>query len=300
MGKKILIAGGTGYLGNLLVQEISKENIVVTNSFKTIETIIDQDVEVVINCIGKTPDAKDWSYSEYEEANVTVLKRLYDAFLKSNAKLLIHFSSISAVEEEEIEGNLDEDTVCNPKTNYGITKRMAEIFLLEKMNELTEKKIIILRPTRIHGPNDKGTIYSLYNFLRKGIPYPFGSIDNARSFLCIDNLYFYIKQIIKKSENFESGIYNTNDDKPLSTLEIVQLIKDNSTNKIFVLNIPKFIFITAAKIGDRLRLPFNSLTLKKITSSRVVSNKKINEMLGITKLPFSAKEGLMKTIKSFK
>jgi nucleoside-diphosphate-sugar epimerase len=300
MKKKILIAGSTGYLGNLLLHELNKDYWVETSDFRAETVNIDQQVDVVINCIGKTPDIKEWSYNEYEKSNVQVVKKIYEAFINSNAKLLIHFSSISAVEEEEFNGHMDEDTLCNPKSNYGITKRMAEVFLLEKVNELKDKKIVILRPTRIHGPNDKGTIYSLYNFLSKGIPYPFGSVDNARSFLGMDNLYFFIKQLIKKNETIESGIYNVNDDEPLSTLRIVQLIKENSKKKIFILNIPKFVFNTVAKIGDKLKLPVNSLTLKKITSSRIVSNNKIKQALEINRLPFSAEECLLETIKSFK
>lgn len=75
MKKKILIAGSTGYLGNLLLHELNKDYWVETSNFRAETVNIDQQVDVVINCIGKTPDIKEWSYNEYEKANVQVVKK---------------------------------------------------------------------------------------------------------------------------------------------------------------------------------------------------------------------------------
>ena len=53
-------------------------------------------------------------------------------------------------------------------------------------------------------------------------------------------------------------------------------------------------------MGDWLKLPLNTERLRKLTENYVVSNDKIKSALGIEKLPLSAEEGLVKTIKSFK
>lgn len=45
--------------------------------------------------------------------------------------------------------------------------------------------------------------------------------------------------------------------------------------------------------------PLNQERLQKLTENYVVSNEKIKKALGVTHLPVSAKEGLIKTIKSF-
>ncbi len=293
---KILVAGHSGYLGSLISQGFQKEEIVTVDFRK--DNIELEDVDIIINCIGKTPDDKNVSYEEYLNSNFEVVKKIYKIFISSNAKLLIHFSSISAVAEEMSKDGLNEDAECHPITDYGITKRMAEEFLLSQ--ELpTNKKVVILRPTRIHGVNDKGTIFTLYKMVKK-IPYPFGNIDNQRSFLAFDNLMFLLEQIIDNSNKMQTGIYNVNDDKPLSTLRIINLLKKYSYPSLKIMNIPKILFIYLAKVGDFLKLPFNSIVLNKITQSRVVSNQKIKAALGIDKLPLTAEEGLIKTIKSFK
>ena len=54
-----------------------------------------------------------------------------------------------------------------------------------------------------------------------------------------------------------------------------------------------------AGIGTLLHLPLNTELLRKLTENYVVSNDKIKRALGIDKMPVTAKEGLIKTIKSF-
>ena len=54
-----------------------------------------------------------------------------------------------------------------------------------------------------------------------------------------------------------------------------------------------------AGIGTLLHLPLNTERLRKLTENYVVSNDKIKRALGIDKMPVTAKEGLIKTIKSF-
>ena len=54
-----------------------------------------------------------------------------------------------------------------------------------------------------------------------------------------------------------------------------------------------------AWLGTLLHLPLNTERLRKLTENYVVSNEKIKKALGFEKMPVTAKEGLVKTIKSF-
>lgn len=296
---KIYITGATGYLGKYIKECLGENHEIFTPDLRKTSAEDFNQADVIINCIGKTGDGeKNVSYENYLESNYNSIVKLYDFFEKSEAKLLIHFSSIAAVEELMSDNDLNEDAPCNPISAYGITKRKAEEFLIEKIPSIN-KKIIILRPTRIHGPQDKGTIFQLFNFLKKGIPYPFASFNNIRSFLAIDNLIFLIDGIIRKKEVIKSGIYNVNDDQGLSTLEIIDSFGEYGGIKIRKMFIPKFLFTGIAKIGDAVKLPFNSNALGKITQSRIVSNDKIKIALEVNQLPVTAQDGLIKTVKSF-
>jgi nucleoside-diphosphate-sugar epimerase len=149
----------------------------------------------------------------------------------------------------------------------------------------------------IHGPGNKGNLNLLYNVVRKGVPWPLGAFDNRRSFVSIDNLNFIINQLIEK--DIPAGVYNVADDDPLSTNEIIQIMSETISRTCRIWNIPKRLISAGAVMGSMLNLPLNQERLRKLTENYVVSNRKIKKVLGIDMLPVSAKDGLIKTIRSF-
>jgi nucleoside-diphosphate-sugar epimerase len=151
----------------------------------------------------------------------------------------------------------------------------------------------------IHGPGNKGNLNLLYNVVSKGIPWPLGAFDNRRSFCSIDNISYVVEQLIVK-ENIESGIYHVGDDEPLSTNELIRLISESVGKKSHIWKLPKGFMGGAASLGGALKLPLNKERLRKLTENYVVSNEKIKRALGIEKMPVSAKEGMRKTLDSFR
>lgn len=66
-----------------------------------------------------------------------------------------------------------------------------------------------------------------------------------------------------------------------------------------VWKVPRALINIVAKIGDLLHLPLNTFRLDKLTENYVVSNAKIKSALGISSMPVDARDGLIRTIKSF-
>tara|TARA_B110000977_G_C10842999_1_gene402806 strand:- start:305 stop:757 length:453 start_codon:yes stop_codon:yes gene_type:complete len=149
----------------------------------------------------------------------------------------------------------------------------------------------------IHGPNNKGNLNLLYNFISKGIAYPFGRYVNKRSFVSVDNLCFVINELIN-NHKIESGIYNIADDISLSTIDLVQLISEVLCKPTRILKVPKLLIRFVAKVGDFLPLPINSERVLKLTENYEVSNLKIKTAIQ-KELPLSSKEGIKKTVISF-
>ena len=148
----------------------------------------------------------------------------------------------------------------------------------------------------IHGPGNKGNLNLLYQFVKKGIPYPLAAFENKRSFLSVENLCFVITRLI--ASNISSGVYQMADDETLSTNEVVSILGESLNKKAKLWSIPIAIVKGLAKIGDVLRLPLNTERLDKLTEDYVVSNNKIKKALGIN-FPLSTKEGLKITANSF-
>jgi len=302
--KSILITGITGFVGVNLVEYL-KDSYHLDGIFRNNSTNISYDnlnvehfnkANSFIHLAGKAHDIKGVSKpEEYFEVNTELTKRLFDIFLQSECEKFIFISSVKA-SADTVEGLLLESDDENPITPYGQSKLEAERYI-QNQKIPNGKKVYILRPCMIHGPNNKGNLNLLYNFISKGIPYPLGSFKNKRSFVSIDNFCFVIKELV--DNNIESGLYNVADEESVSTTELVRFIGQEINKPAQVWNMPKYLIMMLSKIGDLFKLPLNSHRLDKLTENYQVSNKKLVDALG-EKLPISAKDGLKKTIKSFK
>lgn len=297
---KILITGSSGFVGRNLSTYFQQQQIVTNvlslrnNDWKV---HIDNQADAIIHLAGKAHDTSNTSEEyEYFKVNRDLTICLFDEFLKSDIKDFFFFSSVKAV-ADSVSDVLFEHAIGTPKTPYGRSKFEAENYLLSK--ELSEgKRLFVIRPCMIHGPGNKGNLNLLYKIVSKNIPWPLGAFDNKRSFCSIDNLLFVIKELIER-EDIPSGIYNLADDKPLSTNELISLIAESQNRKPNVWKIPKGFIERLAKLGDVLHFPLNSERLQKLTDSYIVSNQKIKDAIG-KPLPVSSRDGLLKTIKSFK
>ena len=265
-------------------------------SYKNVSSTHFNNAKSIIHLAGKAHDLKKTSEDkEYFEVNTELTKTLFDQFLESECGVFIYMSSVKAA-ADSVEGFLTEEVIPNPVTVYGKSKLAAENYILSK--EVPKgKRVYILRPCMIHGPNNKGNLNLLFSFVSKGIPYPFGKYENRRSFVSVDNLCFIINELID-NEKIVSGVYNISDDDSLSTNDLVRIIGDVINKPAKILQTPKFVVNLLAKLGDFLPLPVNSERLEKLTETYEVSNLKIKKAVG-KELPLSTNKGIEKTIASF-
>ena len=320
--KKLLITGVHGFVGSNLVKYLKAENeiygldiinsqkdgVVKTFSWDDVSNDILPEVDTIIHLAGKAHDTKSFGKQrgqqseEYFKVNTELTKKIYDYFLTHEGiKKFIFFSSVKAV-ADKVEGILTEDVVPAPVGPYGESKIAAEEYIksdsvIPQTQELLGKQTYILRPCMIHGPGNKGNLNLLYGIVKKGIPWPLGAFENKRTFTSIDNLCYIIKGLLTK--DVESGVYNINDDEAVSTNELIEIICSALGKKSRIWHIPCGLMSGTAKVGGWLHLPLNPERLQKLTENYVSSNAKIKKALGIEQLPVRAKDGLMKTIRSF-
>jgi nucleoside-diphosphate-sugar epimerase len=302
---KVLITGSSGFIGVNLVNYLQSKSFIIEAFSRDlglnydsldIEYINNNEIGLIIHLAGIAHDIKNNnSASLYYKVNTDLTKQVYDAFVKSNAKMFIFLSSVKAVADNP-NSILYEDQIPKPDTHYGKSKLLAENYILSK-DIPTNKRVFILRPCMIHGPGNKGNLNLLYKLVQKGLPWPLGAFENKRSFCSIENLCFIINELIE-NEKIHSGIYNISDTDSISTNDLIRLIGTSKSTKPKIWFIPKYIIKLIAKLGDIFRLPLNSERLKKLTENYVVSNDKI--LININKsLPLSSSSGILKTLKSF-
>lgn len=307
--KKILITGAHGFVGTnlseylandhqikLIALDINKKAVsayykeYAWNEFSMIDF---NTIDTIIHLAGIAHDTRHTKdKEEYFNINVGLTKKVFDQFVKSEAKKFIYFSSVKAVADSVTNKILTEEDLPNPQTPYGRSKLEAEKYLLSHILP-KDKFLYILRPAMIHGPGNKGNLNSLINLINKGLPYPLGAFSSQRSFTSIGNLNFVIHQFIHRE--IEPGIYQIADKESISIIEIIKLIGEATSHHPRILNVPVPLVKCIANIGNLLHLPLNSEKLQKLTENYLVSNKKLTTALGVD-LPVHAHEGLKSTL----
>lgn len=295
--EKILVTGASGFIGKNLKSYLIRNGFMIqTMSIRYGLPFTIPKTDCIIHLSGKAHDLKKVKNpSAYYQDNFELTKKLYNAFLNSNAKKFIFLSTVKAA-ADNVTGVLTEDTVPNPQTHYGKSKLLAEQYI-QSHPPSSGKNYYILRPCMIHGPNNKGNLNLLYQFVKKGFPCPIGAFQNYRSFLSIENLCFVIQKLIESP--IETGIYNVCDDDSISTTELITIISDSIHKRVKILKIPKEMIVFLSKLGDVLKLPINTDRLTKLTENYQVANNKIINSIG-SPLPLSARDGLKVTLASFK
>lgn len=294
---KIIITGFSGFVGQSITKYLTDFNLQeLSLRYQKNQIIALEKTNAIIHLSGKAHDLKKVSQpQDYYDANFELTKQLYDAFLKSEAKKFIFISSVKAA-ADSVEGILTEEVKPNPQTHYGKSKLMAEEYI-QSQPLPAGKCCYILRPCMIHGPGNKGNLNLLYQIVRKGIPWPLTAFENQRSFLSVENLCFVLNELLQN--DIPSGIYNLADDDSISTNELVKIIASVLSIKPKLWSINPSLIKLIAKCGDKLQLPLNTERLNKLTESYMVSNQKIKTIIA-KDLPVSAKEGLRKTLESFR
>ena len=314
----ILITGIHGFIGSNFIRALRdkhtlygldiifpcRDGVIQTFSWRDIEPTsfpfqtLPQ-FDAIIHLAGKAHDTKNQSAAQsYFDINTGLTQKIFDFFLESSAKKFIFFSSVKAAADSVIGDILTEDVIPTPVGPYGESKIKAEEYIKEHLEySTTEKQVYILRPCMIHGPGNKGNLNLLYNVVKKGVPWPLGDFENRRSFTSIDNLCCVIEGLLIK--DVPTGIYHMGDDEALSTNELIAIMCEAMEKQPRIWKMNKRFMEACAGLGTLLHLPLNTERLRKLTENYVVSNAKIKAALGIDKLPVTAKEGLMKTIRSF-
>lgn len=311
----ILITGIHGFVGSNLIHTLKvnhtlygldiiappKDGVIKTFSWKDIETTSYPlqslpPFDAIIHLAGKAHDTKNQSAAQsYFDINTGLTQKIFDFFLESSAKKFIFFSSVKAAADSVAGNMLTEDVIPTPVGPYGESKIRAEEYIRQHLSK--EKQVYILRPCMIHGPGNKGNLNLLYNVVKKGIPWPLGDFENRRSFTSIDNLCYVLEGLLTR--DVASGIYHMGDDEAMSTNELIETMCEVMGKNVHIWRMNRKFMEGCAGLGTLLHLPLNTERLRKLTENYVVSNAKIKKALGIEKMPFTAKEGLVKTIRSF-
>ncbi|MGB4298185.1 MAG: NAD-dependent epimerase/dehydratase family protein [Candidatus Saccharicenans sp.] len=322
--KKILITGGSGFLGTHLIGFLAQGGYRIRATFNakmpSISTIdqtewvkvddisspeswnaLIKGVDCVIHLIGLAHVFKENSpadFSKFKEVNVLPTQALAESCVRSGkVKKFIFISSVGAVCSSSTIP-INELSPCHPETGYGISKLEAENVLKDTLQD--KVSWCILRPTMIYGPGDPGNMARLIKLVKMGIPLPLGSVHNARSFLYIGNFLEIMAKVLSH-RNAEFKTYLIADDETISTPEIIRIMAEILNKKVLVIPFPVGILRLMGKVGSLLErnlnisIGINTYSVDRLTESLVVDNSFIKHDLDF-EMPYSFYEGIRQTL----
>ena len=245
MTKKILITGGTGFIGYHLAKKCIKLNWEVTSlstnkpiklrkikkvkyivadisSKKKIKNKIKLNFDYVVNLAGYVDHTKK---IKTIKSHYIGCKNISSIFINSNIKKFLQIGS--SIENGKIISPQKENNIRNRKIHsiYGKSKLLSTNFLLD-LHKRYNFPVTILRLYLIYGPyQDPNRIISiaiLNSIFNKEFDCSNGK--QSRDFLYIDDLVDGIIKILVKKNNLSGEILNLGFGKPIRIKKIIQNI----------------------------------------------------------------------------
>jgi nucleoside-diphosphate-sugar epimerase len=190
--------------------------------------------------------------AEFMKANAEVTRALVEASSRSGITGFVNLSSLATVTANATEATVDDSSDVAPSTAYGRSKHLAE----EHVAGLAAKGLfaISLRPPLVVGAEARGNWALLQRLAHTGIPLPFASIANQRSFVSVGTLCEAISALTaQKWEARLSGNYCIADEERLSLPEIVRELRRGMGLPPRLFACPPAIFAALGQLSGRRR-----------------------------------------------
>ena len=218
-------------------------------------------VDVVVHIAARVhvmSDTVSNPLEKYREVNTYGTMNLARQAAKVGVKRFIFVSSIKVNgDSTPVDKPFIRSNVHAPMDDYGVSKSEAELQLFEVGKE-TGMEIVVIRPTLVYGPGVKANFYSLMNLVSKGIPLPFGCINNnRRSLVSIVNLVDLIMTCVDHPKA-ANQVFLVSDDHDISTSEMVTRMANSLGSSIRQLPVPVWCYkiignlIGKSDVVDRL------------------------------------------------
>ncbi len=263
---RILVTGANGFIGNTLCSYLSQAGHEVcragrarddrTNTVEVNETTSSvrmREVMCGMDCIvhlagrahylGIIQPAKA---AAYKETNVEFTKQLASAAHSAGVRRFVFVSSIKVCGEESPDGPLTENAVPSPVDIYAVSKWEAEQ-ALRTIEKETGLEVVIIRPPLVYGEGVKANFLKLLSAVRLGIPLPFASLTNKRSFIYLHNLISALT-VCAVHPKAAGGIFHVSDNESLTLPQLMAELGLAMGHKARIFPCPKWILLLLGKI----------------------------------------------------
>lgn len=290
------MSGATGFVGQVLLGELSLRGHKVIPVVRRISGL---PREVIIHDISKETD---WSaalagcqtvvhlaarvhvmcdeasdpMAEFRRVNVESTLNLARQAAAAHVKRFVFLSSVKVNGETTEPGQkFSADDAPAPQDAYSISKMEAEQGLRE-ICARTGMEVVIIRSPLVYGLGVKGNFASMLRWVRKGMPLPFGAVNNKRSLVALENLVDFIALCADpdRSPRAANEVFLISDGEDVSTSELLRKVA-NAYNVT-----PRLLPVPANLIQTVTRLLGKRDLADRLLGSLVVDSSKARNLLG--------------------
>ncbi len=318
--KRVLVTGGSGFIGTNLVDYLLKKGFEVISLdivypkvdahkrfFKFIDILDQANLISLISeykpkCIfhlAARTDLNEKTNINGYSVNIQGTGNLIEAIKISKAVKRCIFASTQLV--CRIGSIPKNDLDYSPNTLYGESKvRMEKII---KKNDGGGIQWCIIRPTTVWGPGMSPHYQGFLMMVKKGVYFHVGSRPLYKSYGFTGNFVYQLVKLLESPvERFHRQTFYLADYEPLSLRAWINAFQREFGGRP-VKTCPEVLANTLAKIGDLLGLmgaqniPFNSFRLNNILTEYRFNLAKTEELCG--PLPYTMEEGVKLTASWF-
>jgi nucleoside-diphosphate-sugar epimerase len=311
----VLVTGASGFIGRALCGRLVRDGFRVKGTFRSesnnddslssVEKVLVEDitgdnnfsamldgVDIIVHLAARVHVMNDngSSIDEYRRLNVIGTSRLAKAAAEKNVRRFIFVSTIKVNGEESLRPytELDNPTARDP---YGISKWEAEQEL-KKIESECGLETVILRPPLVYGPGVKANFLNLLKMVEIGIPLPFASIRNSRSFVYLHNLVDAIC-LCANHPGAARSTFMVSDGRDVSTPELIRMLASGLKSR------PVLVPCPVPLLGILGRLAGKGGEMDRLTGSLRMNISKIKTTLGWDP-PHTMEDGIEETVKWYK
>jgi UDP-glucose 4-epimerase len=191
-------------------------------------------------------DTESDPLAAFRRVNVDGTLALARQAIAAGVKRFVFISSIKVNGEGTPPGRpYSANDTPQPQDPYGTSKLEAET-ALQALARDTGLEVVIVRPVLVYGPGVKANFLNMMRWLDRGIPLPFGAIDNRRSLVAVENLVDLVVTCIGH-EAAANQVFLVSDGEDLSTTGLLRRMGQALGRPARLLPVPAGLLSAGAK-----------------------------------------------------
>lgn len=312
---KVLVNGGSGFIGSRLIEVLIERGHSVTN-FDAVEprsnavahitgdvrdvtalTTAARGHDAIVNLAAAHRDDVE-PLSLYTEINVDGARAVVEAAIANGIDRVVFTSSVAIYGLDKV--NPTEDNEPDPFNEYGRTKLAAEKVFSDWAEADASRSLAIIRPSVVFGEGNRGNVHTLANQIASGRFIQVGKGTNRKSMSYVGN----VVEFLADSLETPTGVRVTNfADKPdLTTAELVALLQKTLGKRTSTLRLPLPFGVAAGRALDVVAkltgrtFPISAVRMQKFAAETTVGTERLAATGFVPR--YSLEESLVRTLAS--